>query len=90
MVTANIDIMITVYAIASINHNYIYVGMTQDLTHRIHRHNTGRERTTKPYLPFLIIYTEILPDRVEARKREKYWKSGVGKEKLRKIRNNLT
>ena len=81
--------MITVYAIASIHHNYIYVGMTQDLSHRIHRHHTGRERTTKPYLPFKIIYTEILPNRVEARKREKYWKSGVGKEQLREIRNNL-
>ena len=81
--------MITVYAIASMHHNYIYEGMTQDLSHRIDRHNKGRERTTKPYLPFKIIYTEILPNRVEARKREKYWKSGVGKEQLREIRNNL-
>ena len=63
--------------------------MTQDLENRFKRHNTGRERTTKPYLPFMIIFTEVHPDRVTARKREKYWKSGIGKEQLRKIKATL-
>ena len=63
--------------------------MTQDLDNRFNRHNTGRERTTKPYLPYMIIFTEVSPDRVTARKREKYWKSGIGKEQLRKIRATL-
>ena len=81
--------MIYVYAISSTNHNYIYVGMTNNLEERFHRHNTGRERTTKPYLPYKIIYQEECLDRTSARKREKYWKSGVGKEQLRKIRDTL-
>ena len=77
--------MIYVYAISSTNHNYIYVGMTNNLEERFHRHNTGRERTTT----YKIIYQEACLDRTSARKREKYWKSGVGKEQLRKIRDIL-
>ncbi|MCO6359141.1 GIY-YIG nuclease family protein [Roseivirga pacifica] len=75
--------MFWVYAISSIRRNYIYVGLTSDLDGRIDRHNKGYERTTKPYAPFKLIYSETHSTRAEARKREKYFKSGVGKEFLR-------
>lgn len=78
--------MIFVYAISSINFNYIYVGMTADIEERFSRHNSGREKTTKPYAPFIILHTEECKDRKEARKREKYWKSGIGKEKLKMLK----
>ncbi len=79
-----------VYAISSLKHNYIYVGLTKDIELRIKRHNDGRERTTKYYKPFKLIYSEVCNSRPDARVREKYWKSGIGKEKLRKIRASLT
>ncbi len=79
--------MVWVYAISSLTSNYIYVGMTIDLNQRIDRHNGGREKTTRPYTPFELIYHEECENRLEARKREKYWKSGVGKEQLRKVRD---
>jgi len=78
-----------VYAISSLKHNYIYVGLTQDVNQRFKRHNDGRERTTKFYKPFKLIYLEECKNRVEARIREKYWKSGSGKEKLRVLRNSF-
>ena len=81
--------MIFVYAISSLNHNYIYVGMTQDIEARIKRHNDGRERTTRFYKPFKLINSEVCKTRLEARVREKYWKSGIGKEKLRKLRDSI-
>ena len=81
--------MFYVYAISSLKHNYIYVGMTENIDVRVKRHNDGRERTTKFYRPFVIIYTEECENRKEARIREKYWKSGVGKEKLRYLRDSL-
>ncbi len=80
--------MVFVYAISSLKHNYIYVGMTQDIAERVSRHNGGKEKTTKFYAPFELIYTERCKTRAEARVREKYWKSGVGKEKLRIIRDS--
>jgi putative endonuclease len=80
--------MYYVYAISSLEHNYIYVGMTIDIKSRIARHNDGRERTTRFYKPYKLIYKEVCISRPEARLREKYWKSGIGKEKLRTIRDS--
>jgi len=79
--------MFYVYALSSIKHNYIYVGLTHNLDNRIKRHNDGRERTTRFYKPFELIFSEECNSRIEARIREKYWKSGIGKEKLRSLRN---
>ncbi len=79
--------MFFVYAISSQVRNYIYVGMTQDLKARLKRHNEKRERTTRAFAPFQLIYSEQLETRPQARIREKYWKSGIGKEKLRLIRD---
>ena len=80
--------MIWVYAISSVASNYIYVGMTSDLEERLKRHNKGWVRTTKLYAPFNLIYSEECKDRRIGRQREKYWKSGIGKEQLRKIRDS--
>ncbi|MBC3758337.1 GIY-YIG nuclease family protein [Hyunsoonleella sp. SJ7] len=80
--------MFYIYAIASVEKNYIYVGLTKNVDDRVLRHNMGRERTTRAYRPFELIFEESVDgSRSEARKREKYWKSGVGKEQLRKIRD---
>jgi putative endonuclease len=84
-----------VYAIKSIQRNYIYVGLTSDLKRRITQHNTGKERTTRPYRPFELIYIEIFETRSEARNKEIYLKSGCGKELLKsysskEIRQNKT
>ena len=76
-----------VYAISSIDRNYIYVGLSSNLDVRLDRHNKGYEKTTRPYVPFRLIYTEECSSRIQARKREKYWKSGIGKERLRAIRD---
>lgn len=80
--------MYEVYAIASLSRNYIYVGLTDNLERRLKEHNAGHNKTTKPYLPFQIIHRERCTDRVAARFREKYWKSGTGKEQLKILRAN--
>ncbi len=49
-------------------------------------HNNGENRSTKACKPFVLIYTEQYLIRAEARKREKYLKSGVGKEFLKAIK----
>lgn len=77
--------MFLVYALKSVERNYIYVGMTGDLAERIRRHNSGRERTTRPYRPFTLIYQKTFLDRQSARGHEKYLKSGAGKEYLKTL-----
>ena len=59
--------------------------MTNDIDRRVAEHNTGREKTTRTYAPFKLIYSEIVEDRTSARKREKYLKSGIGKEFLKNL-----
>jgi putative endonuclease len=77
--------MCTVYAIKSISHNIIYVGMTNDLERRIRDHNHSLNRSTKAYAPFELIYKKEFPTRIEARVHEKYLKAGSGKEFLKSL-----
>ena len=77
--------MYTVYAIASLNRKYLYVGLTANLDQRLIRHNKGLEKTTKPYAPFILIFTELAEDRISARSREKFFKSRTGKRFLYKL-----
>jgi len=65
--------------------NYIYVGLTRDLDRRLIEHNKGETRSTKAYKPFVLIYEERFNSRVEARAKEKYLKSGIGKEFLKSL-----
>jgi len=64
--------MYYVYAIKSISRNYIYVGMTNNLEKRLNEHNNGKNKTTKPYSPFILLRAEEIENREEARKREKF------------------
>ncbi|MBN8687714.1 MAG: GIY-YIG nuclease family protein [Chitinophagales bacterium] len=75
--------MFYVYALNSLSRNYIYVGLTNDLERRFHQHQNGQNKTTKPYLPFILFYMEAFQTRVEARQREIFLKSGIGKEFLK-------
>jgi putative endonuclease len=71
------------YAISSINRNYIYVGISDNVDRRVKVHNKGYNKTTKSYCPFNVILVEEYDTRMEARNREKYLKSGCGKEFLK-------
>ena len=76
--------MFTVYVLKSNVDGRLYVGFTDDLERRIKEHNSGKTKSTKGYKPWQIAYTETVSDRLEARKREKYLKSGIGKEFLKR------
>ena len=71
------------YVISSETRKYIYVGLTNNLSRRIAEHNSGYDKTTRTYRPFKLILSEEFTTRTTAREREKYLKSGVGKEFLK-------
>ena len=79
------DDMFSVYVIKSKRRNYIYVGFSKDLKRRLNEHQKGLNKTTKPYRPFSLIYAEECGSRSDARKREKYLKSGSGREWIRNL-----
>jgi putative endonuclease len=74
-----------VYAIKSSVDGRIYVGFTKDLNNRLNEHNQGRTKSTKGYKPWYLIYKEEVKNREEARNREKYLKSGCGKEFFKRM-----
>ena len=75
-----------VYVLKSRRLNKFYTGMTKDLHRRLKEHNSGRTKSNKAFIPWEIIYTEEFNSEEEALKREKYLKSGSGREFLRKIK----
>ena len=77
--------MFYVYAISSRVKSYIYVGLTDNLERRLKQHFDGRSKTTRPYRPFELIYSETKETRIAAREREKYFKTSKGKDYLRTI-----
>lgn len=77
--------MFYVYAIRSKSRSYIYVGLTSSLERRLNQHNAGKSKTTRAYRPFELLYVEEVSSRPVAREREKYLKSGTGKEYLKSL-----
>ncbi|HBM45683.1 TPA: endonuclease [Patescibacteria group bacterium] len=77
--------MFFIYALKSESKNYIYVGLTNNLKRRFDQHNTGKEKTTRSYRPFRVIFTKEFITRQEARNHEKYLKTGCGKEFLKSL-----
>ena len=61
-----------------------YVGMTENKERRLFEHNMGKTKSTKGYRPWKLFFTEEYKSRSEAREREKYLKSGTGKEMIKK------
>ncbi len=59
--------------------------MTNNLDRRLKEHNSGQNKSTKAFLPWKLVYKEDFEDISEARKREKYFKSGSGREYLKSI-----
>ena len=80
--------MYIVYVIKSEERNYTYIGLTNNLNRRFREHNEGKNKTTKPYRPFTLVLSEQFETRPEAREREKYLKSGIGRDYIKKIMAN--
>ncbi len=74
------------YTIESKIRNYTYVGLTNNIERRLAEHNNGENRSTKAYRLFCLVFEEAFETRVEARAKEKYLKTGIGKEFLKKIK----
>lgn len=79
--------MYFVYILRSQKDGKFYTGITKDLERRLRTHNKGSHATpsTLKRGPFDLVHVEIVKDRIEARKLEKYFKSGAGRE----IRNEI-
>jgi len=77
--------MYYVYVLKSKIKNYHYVWMTDNIERRLQQHNQWENKSTKAYLPFKMIYTEKVENSKEAREREKFLKSWVGRKFIKEL-----
>jgi predicted GIY-YIG superfamily endonuclease len=56
-----------------------YVGITDDVDHRLKWHNTGPCGYTTSYRPWSIVVSLEFPDEARARRFERYLKTGSGR-----------
>ncbi|MBL7800169.1 MAG: GIY-YIG nuclease family protein [Chitinophagales bacterium] len=79
----------TVYILYSQQFNKHYVGFTSDLHARLLSHNSlATKGFTVRYRPWTLIHTELFETKAEAMKKEKWFKSGVGRSFIKSLLNN--
>jgi len=78
--------MYYVYVLISLKDYRFYTGYTNNLKGRLKQHNQGLNFSTKSRVPFKLLYYEVCLNKDDAKAREKYLKSGMGK---RYIKNRL-
>ena len=76
-----------VYILYSEKYDKNYYGQTTNLIERFKDHNKlGNKGWVRKFRPWKVVHVEFFKTRTEALKREKFFKSGVGR---KWIRNNL-
>ena len=72
-----------IYVLKSTKNGKRYVGYTKGSPEtRLRQHNSGSNKWTKENGSFELVYTERYEDSGEARRRERFLKSGVGRKIL--------
>ena len=73
------------YVLYSVKFEEIYIGQTNNLAIRLAKHNAGLVRSTKAFVPWILLYFEELTTRGEAIRREKELKSHQGRLFIRNL-----
>ena len=71
------------YALRGKRDGWLYIGMSCNVERRLREHNGGYNRSTRSRIPFELVYVEECDSRQEARERERFLKTGKGREFLR-------
>jgi putative endonuclease len=77
--------MYFVYVIQNQGSKRLYAGHTQDLEQRLGQHNCGITKSTKNRGRWELVYHESFATRGEAMRRERFLKSGQGREEIQRI-----
>ncbi len=75
--------MFYTYVLRSVRDGKLYIGFTEDLKNRLIFHNQGKVESTKNRRPLQLVYYEACNNKDKALKREKYFKTGFGRNFLK-------
>lgn len=83
--------MYFVYVLVSDFDGKFYIGFTGNVKRRLSDHNSGKVPSTSARKPFKMLYYEAHLSKVDALRREQYFKTSKGKTTLKQIlRDSLT
>ena len=71
-----------VYILFSQKNQQLYTGFSTNLNARIERHNSGGNKSTSYRRPLILIFCEFYLFEEDARKREMYFKTTMGKKAI--------
>ena len=77
--------MYFVYVLRSEATGHHYVGYTSDLAQRLGQHNNGITKSTKNRGPWVLVHQEGFMTKAEAMRRERFLKTGQGREELKRL-----
>ena len=77
--------MYHVYVLRSGTTGRRYVGSCEDVDERVRRHNAGHSKSTRHGVPWILVHRESFSTRGEAVKKERYYKSGRGRDELERL-----
>jgi putative endonuclease len=81
--------MYYVYVLQSLTkRDFVYVGYTEDVFSRFDKHNNREVQSTKPYVPYDLIFYEAYKHKADARRREIYLKTTSGRRTLKLMLKN--
>jgi len=80
--------MYYVYVLESQKTKQLYKGFSKDVNKRLEQHNTGITESTKRGIPWKLIYCEVFVNKKDALKREKFLKTGWGRNFLQDVLEN--
>ena len=75
--------MFYTYVLISQKDSKFYIGYTNDLKKRLKNHNDGKVPSTASRFPLKLVYYEACLNEFDAKKRERYFKSGYGRRFLK-------
>ena len=77
--------MFYVYVLKSDKTGRRYVGSCEDLDQRIRRHNLGHSKATRHGILWRLLHSERFLTREQAIAKERFYKSGKGRDQLDKL-----
>jgi len=77
--------MFHVYVLRSNKNGRRYIGSCQDIADRVRQHNNGVSKATRHGIPWSLIHTETFSTRAEAVRKERYFKTGRGRDELNRL-----
>jgi putative endonuclease len=77
--------MFYVYVLRSKRTGRRYIGSCEDIDDRLRRHNAGESKATRHGIPWVLIHLEKFVTRSAATIRERYYKTGRGRDELDRL-----